>query len=290
MSDDQQIRRLERRIERERRARLDAEQIAERGLRDLWLANQELESRVAERTIELERSLRAARMASEAKEAFLAELGHDLATPLHAVLGLLELIDRDKLAGDDRARLEQAAISARQLADLLFGLVELAGAEGSVTSDEIETIAPMVWLDQLVETWTRRAASAGQLLVPICNAPTRPVAAPWARLRQVVDLLLDNAVVHAGPGILRVELAIDESGAGPGSGSVACAVVDSGPGLDEHQLAAAVEPFVSFDDRGRLGIGLALASRLANSAGGTLELASDGASTRASVALPAGDR
>ena len=282
MSDDQQIRRLERRVERERRARLEAEQIAERGLRDLWLANQELESRVAERTIELERSLRAARMASEAKEAFLAELGHELATPLHAVLGLLELIDEDKLAGDDRARLEQAAISARQLADLLFGLVELAGAEGSVTADEIETVTATTWLDQLVEPWTRRAASAGQLLVPICSAPTRPIAAPWARLRQVVDLLLDNAVVHAGPGTLRVELEID------GSGSIVCADVDSGPGLDQHQLATAIEPFVQFGDRGRLGIGLTVASRLAQGAGGTLELHSDGASTRATVMLPAG--
>ena len=282
MSDDQQIRRLERRVERERRARLEAEQIAERGLRDLWLANQELESRVAERTIELERSLRAARMASEAKEAFLAELGHELATPLHAVLGLLELIDKDKLAGDDRARLEQAAISARQLADLLFGLVELAGAEGSATADEIEPVTATTWLDQLVEPWTRRAAAAGQLLVPICNAPTRPIAAPWARLRQGVDLHLDNAVGHAGPGTLRVELEIDDSG------SIVCAVVDSGPGLDQHQLATAIEPFVQFGDRGRLGIGLTVASRLAQGAGGTLELHSDGASTRAAVTLPAG--
>jgi len=280
MSDEEQVRRLERRVERERRARLDAEQIAERGMRDLWLANQELESRVAARTVDLERSLRAARMASEAKEAFLAELGHELATPLHAVLGLLELIDTNKLAGNDRARVEQAAISARQLADLLFGLVELAGAEGSVTSDEIETVTPTVWLDQLVEPWTRRAAAAGQLLVPICTAPARPIAAPWDRLRHVADLLLDNGVVHAGPGILRVELEIDESG------SVVCAVVDSGPGLDEHQLAAATEPFVRFGERGRLGIGLALASRLAQAAGGTLELDSDGASTRAAVMLP----
>lgn len=280
MSSEEQIRRLERRVERERRARLEAEQIAERGLRDLWLANQELESRVAERTAELERSLRAARVASEAKEAFLAELGHELTTPLHAVLGLLELIDADKLAGDDRARLEQAAISARQLADLLFGLIELAGAEGSVTDDEIDTATPRVWLDQLAETWTRRVASAGQLLVPICSAPARPVAAPWARLRQVVDLLLDNAVVHAAPGTLRVELAID------GSGALRCAIVDSGPGLDENQLAAAAEPFVRFGERGRLGIGLALASRLAQAAGGTLELDSDGPSTCAAVTLP----
>jgi signal transduction histidine kinase len=280
MSDDEQIRRLERRVERERRARHAAEQIAERGMRDLWLANQELESRVAERTVDLERSLRAARMASEAKEAFLAELGHELATPLHAVLGLLELIDKDKLAGEDRARVEQAAISARQLADLLFGLVELAGAEGSVTSDEIETVTPTVWLDQLVEPWTRRAAAAGQLVVPTCTAPARPIAAPWDRLRQVADLLLDNAVVHAGPGILRVELEID------GPGAVVCAVVDSGPGLDEHQLDAATEPFVRFGERGRLGIGLALASRLTQAAGGTLELLNDGSSTRAAVMLP----
>jgi len=283
MTDAEQIRRLERRVERERRARLEAEQIAERGLRDLWLANQELESRVAERTADLERSLRAARMASEAKEAFLEELGHELATPLHAVLGLLELIDQDKLAGDDRARLEQAMISARQLADLLFGLIELAGAEGAVTPDEFETTAPTVWLDRLVEPWTRRAAAAGQLLVPVCNAPARPVAAPWARLRQVVDLLLDNAVTHAGPGTLRVELEID------GSGALVCAIVDSGPGLDEHQLATATEPFVRFGERGHLGIGLALASRLASGAYGALELTSDGASTRAVARLPAGD-
>jgi len=131
----------------------------------------------------------------------------------------------------------------------------------------------------LVEPWTRRAAAAGQLLVPVCNAPTRPVTAPWARLREVVDLLLDNAVTHARPGTVRVELGID------GPGELVCAVVDSGPGLDEHQLATATEPFVRFGERGRLGIGLALASRLALAAGGTLELTSDGASTRAAVTL-----
>ena len=281
MSDQERIQRLERRLERERRAREEAEQIAERGMRDLWLANQELEARVAARTVDLERSLRAAHMASEAKETFLAELGHELATPLHAVLGLLELIDSDTLAGDDRARLAQAATNARQLADLLFGLIELAGAEGAPTSDEIVTMTPTAWLDQIVESWTRRAASAGQLLVPICTAPARPVEAPWARLRQVVDTLLDNAVVHARPGTLRVELDID------GSGALVCQVVDNGPGLDDHQLAAAMEPFVRFGERGRLGIGLALATRVARAAGGSLELTNDGGSTRAVVSLPA---
>lgn len=280
MPEDERILRLERRVERERLAREAAEEIAERGMRDLWLANQELESRVMERTADLERSLRAVRMAGEAKEAFLAELGHELATPLHAVLGLLELIDRSQLAGDDRARLEQVSTNARQLADLLFGLVELAGAEGAVTSDGIDRLTPSAWLDELVGAWTRRAASAGQLLVPICHAPTRSIAAPWSRLRQIVELLLDNAVVHGDPGTLQVDLDID------GSKAIICRVIDSGPGLDEHQLAAAAAPFVRFGESGRLGIGLALATRLTSAAGGSLELSNDGGATRATVSLP----
>jgi signal transduction histidine kinase len=280
MPEDERILRLERRVERERRSREAAEEIAERGMRDLWLANQELEARVTERTADLEQSLRAVRMAGEAKEAFLAELGHELATPLHAVLGLLELIDRNQIADDDRARLEQVSTNARQLADLLFGLVELAGAEGAVTPDEIERVAPSAWLDELVGAWTRRAASAGQLLVPICHAPARPVAAPWSRLRQIVDLLLDNAVVHADPGTLQIDLDIDQSGA------IICRVIDAGPGLDEHQLAAAAEPFVRFGEGGRLGIGLALATRLTSAAGGSLELSNDGRTTRVTVSLP----
>jgi two-component system sensor histidine kinase EvgS len=279
MQEDERILRLERRIERERRAREAAEEIAERGMRDLWLANQELESRVAERTADLEQSLRAVRMAGDAKEAFLADLGHELATPLHAVLGLLELIDRGQLADDDRSRLDQASANARQLADLLFGLVELAGAEGAVSSDEFESVTPSTWLDQLVEAWARRAATSGQLLVPICHAPAAPVSAPWSRLRHVVDLLLDNAVVHADPGTLQIDLDIDDV-------AVVCHIRDAGPGLDEHQLATAAEPFVRFGDRGRLGIGLALATRLIRAADGSLELDNDGDGTRATVSLP----
>ena len=154
MSDDDQLRRLERRVERERRARHAAEQIAERGMRDLWLANQELESRVAERTVDLERSLRAARMASEAKEAFLGDLGHDLATPLHAVLGHLDLIDQSALVSEDRERLIAARSSATELAALLKGLVDLAASDGAIGPDEIEQVDPAQWLDGLVVDWT----------------------------------------------------------------------------------------------------------------------------------------
>lgn len=289
MTDDDRNKRLERRVERERRARAEAEEIAERGMRELWLINRDLEKRVRERTVDLERSLLSARQAGAAKEAFLAELGHGLATPLHAVLGHLELIDRNVLVPADRDRLDAASQNAEQLASLLRGLVDLAGAEGASARDELETMDPGAWLDACVETWSRRSARRGQLLVPAHDTASRRVIATWHRLRQIVELLVDNAIVHGEPGPLRVELEIDGMAEGsPGSvATISCRVVDSGPGMDEGQLATALEPFVRFGGADGLGIGLARADRLARAAGGSVALTRDGPGTAATVRLPA---
>ncbi len=66
------IERLEKRVARERGAREQAELIAEQGMSALWNSNRALELRVAERTVDLECSLDATTMSSEAKERFLA--------------------------------------------------------------------------------------------------------------------------------------------------------------------------------------------------------------------------
>ena len=288
MSDVERVARLERRIERERRARAEAEEIAERGMRDLWLANRDLESRVEERTAELERSLVAARQASAAKEAFLADLGHDLATPLHAVLGHLELVDRTALGPDDRSGLDTAMTNARQLATLLRGLVDLAGAEGAIGPDEVERRSPAAWLDDLVDGWRRRSAARGQLLLPACLAPPDELTAPWSRLRQIMDLLIDNTIVHGSPGPVRVEVEIESSRPDDVRPTVVCRVIDSGPGLDDDQLLTVLEPFVGFGERAGLGVGLACADRLARGAAGALSLVSTDGTTTATVSIPAG--
>jgi two-component system sensor histidine kinase QseC len=181
--------------------------------------------------------------------------------------------------------------NADQLAKLLRGLVDLAGADGAAGQDEIELAEPASWLDAVAETWSRRAAGRGQLLVPACRAPSGTVAAAWNRLRQIVDLLVDNAVTHGSPGPLRVEVEVEiDARAARTSGqaaAVTCRVVDSGPGLDDDQLARALEPFVRAGDADGLGIGLSRADRLARAAEGRVTLTSDGPGTEAVVTLPA---
>jgi len=171
--------RLERRVERERSARLEAERIAESGLRDLYEVNRELERRVRERTAELERTLLAATMAADAKERFIGDLGHELITPMHNVLGLTELLDPSILDRHDRYRLAEIRAQATHLRDTLHRLIELTNADGPANPADRTSVPPQDWLDRLVEAWTRPAAARGQLLVPAVHGDPSTTTADW---------------------------------------------------------------------------------------------------------------
>jgi signal transduction histidine kinase len=282
IADDRaRVERLERRLVRERTAREEAEQIAERGMRELWQANRELENRVAQRTAELRRSLAAVTMATEAKERFLAELGHELTTPLHAVLGILELTDPATLDPANRDRFQAIREHSTRLAALLRGLVELAGAEGAPNPEALLERRPMEWLDEATAEWTKPAAIRGQLLVPTTLGRTAPTRADWARLRRMLDAVMSNATVHADPGAVGLTLDVT-------SDEITLTVSDSGPGMGEAEVATVLEPFVGYGSSSGVGIGLTIADRLAEAAGGSLELTSDEAGTTITMSLPLG--
>ncbi len=276
---DKVIRRLERRVERERMAREEAEGIAERGLRDLWEVNRDLEQRVLDRTADLAQSLRAAEMAAEAKERFLAELGHELNTPLHAVLGLMELVDTTQLEPIDQERVRDVRHHAGELSALLKGLVDLAGSEGETSPADITSTTPSAWLDELSSAWVRRAAVSGQLLVPAVTGADGPVWLDWARMRRIVDPIIDNATVHGARGALAIAVERTDT-------TVLVTVSDAGPGMNAEQLATALDPFRSSGPNAGVGIGLALADRLARAAGGSVELSSDDSGTSVVITLP----
>jgi signal transduction histidine kinase len=275
----ERVARLERRLVRERAAREEAEQIAERGMRDLWTANRELEDRVAQRTAELRQSLAAVTMATQAKERFLAELGHELTTPLHAVLGILELTDPSSLDEINRNNLEAVRTHSLQLAELLHGLVELAGAEGAPAAETFVEQRPVDWLDAAINDWTKRAAIRGQLLVPTTVGAHEGTVDDWLRLRRMLDAVMSNATTHAGPGAITISLALTDD-------EIALTVTDSGPGMSPDQVATALEPFVSHGASAGVGIGVTIADRLARAAGGSLDLRSDDAGTTVAMTLP----
>jgi signal transduction histidine kinase len=265
-SEDERGERLLRRWLREREARHEAERIAEAGLRRLYEANADLDRRVSDRTSELEAARALAEGADRTKSEFLANLGHEVRTPLHTILATLELATPVDAA--DARRIEDATAATRGLRDMFTNLLELAQFEVGAASTNLSEVALDQVVDELVDTWRSRLATQGLLLVPECPAgPMARVTTDRDRVVQVLAALLDNAEKYAEPGTVR--LTVRRS-----PGWVELLVADDGPGLDDEMADKVFEPFARATSSGTApgsGVGLTIVRKVAEQLGGTAQ-------------------
>jgi signal transduction histidine kinase len=207
------------------------------------------------------------------ERSFSADASHQLRTPLTRLrLGLESALldpaaDRDAALRDAVARLDGLEHTVSSL--LLLARDTRSPGERCDAGELVRAA---------VGPWTEMAADAGRPLA-VRVAHDVPVAAcSPAALRQVLDVLVDNALRHgAGP----VTVAVREAGLG-----VAVDVSDEGPGLGGDPEAAFQRR--SPDARGH-GIGLALARSLTEAEGGRLVVTASGPHPVLTVLLPAAE-
>jgi signal transduction histidine kinase len=266
------VERLQRRLDRERAARREAESIAEVHTRELWHANRDLDRRVAQRTLELERARANETRAAQAKSLFLANLSHEMRTPLNGVCGMLELLRESVTQEQDRSYLRTAADSAARLDRLISRLLDLV----ELDAGRIDLQPTPVVLDrlqsELEEAWSRPALHKGFLL-SVVNffEPNDTVLVDRYRLRQIVDELVHNVLTHATPGTLAIEMH-------PLAGdAIQITVEDTGPGIPESQIEQLFSNFEMQDNSTTResegpGLGLGLSRRMAQVMGGDVTL------------------
>ncbi len=281
------ISRLERRLARERSARAEAEEIADRGMRELWLTNRQLDERVAERTADLEATLQELEVASTSRERFLSVLSHEMRTPLNGVLGMLELLD-PYTSGDQGARYllaaRESAAGLDNLVRRLLDMVELT--TGSMTTSLTTVLADDI-VGEVQQRWQTKALRSGHLLSITSFFAGQQLHVDSGRLYQIIDELLENAVTYANPGSLQVRIL-------PSASNVVVEVEDDGPGIDPEILERIssdlnyVDMSTSRVSQG-LGLGLALSQRIATALGGELTVESSATGDTSSPA-PAHDR
>lgn len=264
--------RWQRRYERERAARLQAEAIAEAAIADLYDANQELDQRVAERTKQLEDALRAAEAARRAESTFLHGLAHELSTPLHAILGLVELVGELTDEPEIRASALQIEKASDRLHNALRTLVEFAAASGTEVKVNPAPTTLGRLADALAQRWQRRAARKGMLfVVEVHPDPESRFVSDSDRLAQVLDPLIDNAIRYGHVGRVIVEAQLTAAAQQP---ELRVTVSDEGATPISDELRGQIfEPFVRGPDSvGGFGMGLALSRAVAVALGGSVNL------------------
>lgn len=215
-------------------------------------------------------ALDAALVTSEGRQReFLRSVSHELRTPLTTVRGYAEgladgVIGPEEAASVGRTLLVEAERMERYVADLL-ALSRLEADDFSLQLDEVE-VADLV--ESAVVAWRDRAARSGVDLESVTSPGA--VVTDGTRLRQVLDVLLDNAVRVCASGDRVVVTS------GLGGDALRIEVRDSGPGLTAEEAAVAFEPgylHARHPDRaGGAGLGLAIAHRLVVRLGGTIEV------------------
>ncbi len=259
----------------------------------------ELETRVKERTAELEEALRV-------KAEFLAKVSHELRTPLNFVLGFSDLL-REQIAGpltDKQLRfVDRIQFGGRQLLTLISDLLELSQVETGQEELRLERFLLVPVLQEVVEVYAVQAAQK-QLQVETECPQGLSVVADRRRLIQILGNLVSNSVKFTPDGgritVTSRQVTEDrrpETGATPGHPSpvpgVELAVADTGIGIAPGDLERIFLGFEQADGSSTrhyegAGIGLALVRTLVNLHGGQVwaESAGLGQGSRFVVQLP----
>jgi PAS domain S-box-containing protein len=240
-----------------------------RGEQKLLDLTEELESRVAQRTADLEK-------ANRAKNEFLANMSHEIRTPLTGILGMTELSLQDlDLTEELRENLQMIRYSAKSLNAIINDLLDLSAIEAGRFRIMPAEFSLHEELTKLVGTFMEQGRAKGlsfELEIE-AGVPQRIVTDP-ARVRQILVNLLNNALKFTPAGEVRLQVRRTDPG------HLAFAVSDTGIGIPEDRINDIFQSFTQLEATvtkryGGTGLGLAISRNLAELLGGSIDVESE---------------
>ncbi|AXS78867.1 ATP-binding protein [Dechloromonas sp. HYN0024] len=261
-----------------------AERYAQRLTRELSEHRDHLQDLVSQRTASLDGALKQARAASQAKSEFLANMSHELNTPMHAILGFVELgLKRTKDLNDPKITqyFERIDQSGQRLLSLIDELLDLS----KLDAGQVELHPQTFDAEQLVQQVGAQLEPlllSRQLRLDIITQTTGiKLTADINRITQVICNLLSNAIKFSPVGgTIRVELTSALLPAGrraADSGmqsALALRFIDQGVGIPEDELESIFDKFVQSSatksGAGGTGLGLAICRGIVSQHRGTI--------------------
>ena|GEM_PF-452849 len=226
---------------------------------------------------DLERARTRAEKAERAKAEFLSIMSHEIRTPLNAIMGINELMLKDKLDDDHLRQLKYMQYSGKHLLGLVNDILNLSSLDHGDVERKSHNFNLSELLNGLVESHQPQAKERGSSIS--LNLPAESKA--WVKgdrhwITQMVANLLDNAIKFTKRGNITLS-----AKSLPGEDTWRIDVEDTGIGIPEEHLGRIMDPFeqVLNDPKNTnpnqgTGLGLAIVKRLATLHGGLLSVQS----------------
>lgn len=233
----------------------------------------------------------------------LKNTGHEVRTPLNAVVNYLEMALEDKVEPSTRELLEKAHKASRSLIYVIDDLLKLTKAEAGPVNPMKDIFDLSAVVSEAISAFRKEAIRKNlDLTVTIHQGVPEMVKGDAARLRQVISNIISNAFQNSVEGGVKID--IRPLQIWPTSTIISITVQDVGHGMSESQLDELFQEFeqildetdsstttkpstLSTDAKETLGIGLAVVARFVRNANGQIRVQSEeGKGTIFGVELP----
>ena len=230
--------------------------------------------------IELGKAKEKAEAANQAKSDFLANMSHDIRTPMNAILGFTELLKRGYGRNDTDAKkyLETIHSSGKHLLEIINDILDLSKIEGGHLEVEKLSCSPHSIVHEVVTVLGVRAREKGIGLDYRVDGriPETIVTDPTC-MRRIVTNLVGNALKFTEKGGVTVALRFEADKDTP---RIAVDVTDTGIGIAADKVDSVFESFTQADSSvtrrfGGTGLGLTISRRFARALGGDVVVASE---------------